>query len=661
MVPVSNPVAHVGINTNLLVATSRTLQEVANILRISEKDGELMIFYADLTAYCAMICGHAQRISRVGIEIDGNYLHRVLAHLGSALLSHNSLEWSACGITLYAKLGTLNQRWEHIRKADSGTKLQFIEQFFKFASSIEERNKFIQELRSWEDDFRAQYPEDPSQWVAENFAPQTKISEPSYAVWNSANTIFKALVACKNCPCSPMHDFGARLSLGTYRKPAPDDDADDELDFDMFLSMKQDWHEARIHAAKETVVQWAVDDGVQGLQTKRKRPQVKAMKVKRLCEPIEKMKKMTAHRLELKVTRGQLYKLQSERSQFSIDKTKDAVSLEQFLRGGSRSFTERTRRILAVLLSYAVLHLHDTPWLRPTWSSSDILFFHTTTSAIPLRPFIQTQLSSLGSESSDTIFRSCVDEECGEGDCYDEMDPDDIDPDDLVRHQCPSLVTLAVMLMEVYFVTPFEVLAKKYGVELGDSASDRATYLDVDMVFRACRDEIPENFQFHCAVEKCLDPTAWEDEEGNKLDDQSLKTRIYREVVRPLENELIQAYSSISIDDLDRFAQTLDFGSPWDQTILDLNQQTHALNPSETTEIHQSFSPSPEPIPPFYAQYYNPQTLFQHQYPFLLAQKPGFYSHSPQSVSSLTDHDVDYKASKFFDDETISEAHSHEA
>ncbi|KAI1658708.1 pfs domain-containing protein [Daldinia decipiens] len=655
------------INTiNLLVTTSKTIQEIAKILRLRENDGDLKVFYADLTAYCAMIRDHANRIHRAGIRIADKYLDRILAHLGSTLSSHKLLRQSACGTSSYTRLLIFNQSWEQIRKADDGTKLQFIKNSLSFGTSTIERNEFIEALALWEEDFRRQYPDDPSQWTAEDFAPQRNISEPSYAVWSAAKSIFSALMACKNCSCPSTHDFGARLSLGTYRKPASDDDTEEDVDFDMFLSMKQDWQEARVHTMKETVVQWAIDDEAHNTQTKRKKSQTPAMRVKRLCEPIVKIKKMTAHRLEFKVTRGRLYKLQSERSQFLADKTKDAVTLEQFLRGGSRSFTERTRRILAILLSYAVLHLHDTPWLKPTWNSSDIIFFRTATTAIPLRPFIQTRLSDL--ETNSSLLDHCVKSNGGcEQENYEcsDIDPDDIDPDDLVRHQCPSLVTLAAMLMEVYFVTPFEILAKKYGVELEEESSSRTTYLDVDMVFRACRDEIPENFQFHSAVERCLDPTTWEDEDGNKLDDKILRTRIYQEVVRPLENELIQTYSSISIDDLDRFAQTIDFGS-WDQTISDLCEQTQStrvLSPSETVDSLYSCSPSPEPSLQHYPRHINPLTNFQHQNALLWAHKLGPYSHPTHNLSlpSLTDQDVYYKESRFFDDETISEAHSPEA
>jgi nucleoside phosphorylase len=75
-------------------------------------------------------------------------------------------------------------------------------------------------------------------------------------------------------------------------------------------------------------------------------------------------------------------------------------------------------------------------------------------------------------------------------------------------------------------------------------------------------------------IDKCLDPTTWRDANDERLDSEALRTILYQEVVRPLENDLRQAFSFISITNLDQFAQTLDM-SRWDQTIR--NQQTQQL------------------------------------------------------------------------------------
>ncbi|KAK4220736.1 peptidase S8/S53 domain-containing protein [Podospora fimiseda] len=211
----------------------------------------------------------------------------------------------------------------------------------------------------------------------------------------------------------------------------------------------------------------------------------------------------------------------------------------------------------------AVLHLHDTQWLPPSLSSSDVLFLPTTSSGIPPRPFVHTQLPD--SEATPIPIEA------------DDCEDDDLDPDDLLPHQCATLVTLAIMLMEVYFAAPFRDLARR-------------------PCFKACRDEIPEYSPFRYALEKCLDPATWEDENSHKLDQQTLRMRIYQEIVQLLEVELRQAYSYIPIDDLDRFAQNLNFAS-WDQSIQGLNRQIQAENLHQFIDSRQGVFSQPNMTP----------------------------------------------------------------
>ncbi|KAH8777847.1 hypothetical protein F5883DRAFT_696801 [Diaporthe sp. PMI_573] len=386
-------------------------------------------------------------------------------------------------------------------------------------------------LVTWEANVNAQYPDDCS-WPAEDYAPQEHIQDPPFAVWKAAQVVFNVLSSSQDCICDPAHDYGARLRLGTYRKPNSDDDDDneDEVSFDMFLSAMQDWQEVRVHSARERAIQFAVmeAEATTAKAVSKRAKNIQRLNIQCLCEPIFNMKKRSAYRLELQVKKGQLFKLQSERSDQLIDLNKTPVSLDQFLQGGPQSFTEKTKRILMVLLSYAVLHLHDTPWLQSTWNSSNVIFFRNRGSQTPLRPFL------------------------------DEYENDDVDPDDMMQHPCPTMVPLALMLMEIFFVALFDELARRFNVKITGEMPGLFQYLDVDMVFNSCKSEIPENSHFLNVIDKCLDPTTWKDEDDATLDYQALRTVIYEEVVRPLENDLRQAYSSISIQDLDQFAQTLD-------------------------------------------------------------------------------------------------------
>ncbi|KAI0183575.1 pfs domain-containing protein [Xylaria flabelliformis] len=648
----------------------RTTQEIATFLRANENNDELKVFYAHLTAYCLIIRDHWGRICKATVRIDCQLYARLLERLDCIVAP---TIFKICQVPTSSemvgeKLRTLIWYWDKARKSKiSAVKREIIQSCLNFGGTLEKRNEFIQALAESEEEIRTLYPEDLSEWMTEDLTRQKTIREPPYAVQTAAQSVFKALTACKGCLCNPTHDFSARICLGTYRKPQLETQAnvDHELDFDLFLSMMEEWHEARVHTAREAVVHFAVSDGADQSRFNKRERAIKPMKVKRLCEQIAKIKTMAAYRLDLKVIRDQLFKLQSQKSNSLFDTAINSVSLQQILEGRSRSFTEKARRVLAVILSSSVLHLLDTPWLQPTWSSNHVLFFRTASGAVPLRPLIQIQLSSLehGQFSlNGTAPKDYNDEQTDS----DDIDPDDIDPDDLVRHQCPTLISLAVILMEVYFGTPFEILAGRYGVELGPNAESPSCtrYIDTNLVFEACRGEIPENCLFLYAIDKCLDPTIWEGPDGNKLDNETLRTKIYEEVVRPLESELIQAYSSIPIDDLDKFAESLDFAS-WDQTIQPWNrqmqhdtQQGHLYDTVRTSSPFSGLSASCHTDCSS-----TDQSSFGTHYRYPESLKRG-HSSTPLSAPSPRSDGLPLTVPsvfKFFDDETISETYARTA
>ncbi|KAF4948626.1 hypothetical protein FGADI_9530 [Fusarium gaditjirri] len=556
--------------------TYKAIQQIAKALRLDEQDEDLKAFYAKLIVYCTIIESRIISVGESALSLSNDSLHTLLLPLKG--ISTVSLD-RPCNASIDVWLRDLARIHDEIRRIkDNASKIEIIRTHLNLGTTPGERTMIAKSLDQCEEELRVRYPEDSSQWAAEDLAPQLNIGEPTYAVWGAAQSIFKAMVACMNCPCTPAHDLGARLCLGTYRKPKLDLDAEmDEVDFNMFLSSQQDWQEVIVHTTKDRQVKVVIDERHNPSPEVKCAPAVKTMKVKNLCEQIAKIKSRALYRLVFKVTRNQLFKLQSERSGSSIYKSQNAISLDEFLRNKSDSFTEKTKRILAVILSSAVFHLHNTPWLQSAWNSSDVWFFRTSSSAIPLKPFLHRPLSPLDNQ--------CVND-CDSNQetalnlddlAPDDIDPDDIDPDDVLSHDCPTLVILATMLLEVYFVAPFDILAQKFNVTLesGSQSTAFTRYVDVNGVFQACQKEIPENSQFYQAVENCLDPKVWQDEEGNKLDDPALRARIYSQVVLPLETELSQAYSDIRIEDLDRFAQDFDFGS-WGQSAHVWDQQNSA-------------------------------------------------------------------------------------
>ncbi|KAJ5494665.1 Peptidase S8/S53 subtilisin/kexin/sedolisin [Penicillium fimorum] len=626
-------------NISLLLRTTETIREIVHDLRSDEAARESRHFYSGVMAHCLIIRDQINRIKLITLD-DSPLVASILARFEATISAHVLETQPGLSRTAYPRLWALNKKWQRARSDSNGPQRELLLRVVDLTSDPDESDRLIDFFERWENDIIRQLPNDPTSWPREDGSTQKKRSgQPLYAAWNASQTLFRAFLELKDCECQPTHDFGVRLCLGTfqYLSNSGEEATDPLCGFEMFLSMKEEWHEADVHFSKGAAVTFA-GSNVPGTR----KPKVHAMKVKKLCEPIKKRKPFD--RIKLKIDEdGLLWKLRSEKGYFTIDETKAPVSLQQLIQDQYRSLTDKTKRILAVLLGYAVLYLHETPWLPPTWGLSNILFFHTTSAAIPLKPFIQTQLAQNNTHNCqqsypmdrDTGTLSLDDLDPDDLD-PDDLDPDDIDPDDIMLHQCPQLVTLGIMLMELYLATTFDKLAEKFNVPVSEHTS-----LDAELVFQHCKSEIPENSQFYYAVEKCLDSKVWEDDNGVKLD------------VRPLEDELIQAFSYISIEALGRIAQTLDLGS-WGQVI---QKQQRSSPPSDHPR-------EDVPKPPFeFTSPYDLKDVYRQQrqyfplHPDPLQMIPSPIPHMMAKPYKQYSGPLEYKSMRFFDDEKGSEKH----
>ncbi|CAI6097458.1 unnamed protein product [Clonostachys chloroleuca] len=566
---------------DLVLATSKSILQIAKVLSGRQTEREVKKLLRHFIVHCMLVFDQVQRI-RTLLAPENELLLRALGLFESLI---------ALDVTSnhpYGRQEGLNERWDAMRTQNTDAKFAFASHCLAL-DQISTLHDLDESFHAWEDDVIAKYPEDGLDCsLGDYIPPKEKRPEPSYAVHTAARSMFKALARTTSCQCCTKHD--ARLCLRTYRTLEIYQGDDDETnDFEMLLSSHHDWQETHVHTIRKRVVRITVDNETQSLPPPKKQLDYQPMPVKSLCDQLRKMQQMALKRLEFKVENGRLLKLRSEKSKFHIDKSQAPMSLQQFLRESPRSLTEKTKRILAILLSYAVLHLHDTPWLQPSWNSSDIFFFQTLSSKnIPLRPFIQTQLMAvqdLNDQGQDEQKPQCNadDVEFLERD-PDDMDPDDLDPDvldpdeiftdpDNIEHPFPTLVTLAIVLMELYLAAPFDILAKNRDLYFPDNVDSRTRSLDVASVFNEYKREIPQNSQFYYVIENCLDPRTWEDDDGRNLDDQALSVRIYEQVVRPLEDELCNAFDFIKIEELDANAEKLDFRS-WGQPIYQHKEET---------------------------------------------------------------------------------------
>ncbi|KXH34121.1 pfs domain-containing protein [Colletotrichum simmondsii] len=579
----------------LLLSASRVFQDVAENLIFTDEHGEspavgYKAFLLDLKARCFWLHDLLNRVKGTILRNGCELTYRIMSQFETVVTSPQTSaaermgEDQPVGEVLYA----FTRLWDNTSNtACKREKLQLARRWIGFPVTSEERREFNQAIYDFAYELMAHYAGDYNT-PEESTMANTRQSEPPSTVWEAVQTVFTTLVcvAEARCRCDSAHDFGARIRLGTYRKPRISPDGDLGINFDAFLSMNQNWQETRINSPggeKQSSVRFEIDHQEQATPTRPRPPKSipNESQVKKLCFQLHSISKKQARRLELKVTGGKLFQLRSTASLFNIDKTKDAISLAQIFRERSEAMSPRVRLILGVFLGSAVLHLHDTPWLEPDWDSSKILFPRTRCSSVPLVPFIQTSLlakqaqTALGQQETSELLDNTRSEIS-----------DDFDLDDIIQHQFPVLISLAVVLMELYEAKPFEILARRYKVYVGGVSNESlgSRYLDVCEVFKRWKQDIPSYTQFPLAVDKCLNLNLWQDENGVRLEGPTLRKKMYEEVVSRLETEWIHAFSQSSIDELDANAAEMDFWN-WGQK---MPEQYLREEPNISTEILSS-------------------------------------------------------------------------
>ncbi|KAH7025646.1 uncharacterized protein B0I36DRAFT_293233 [Microdochium trichocladiopsis] len=548
-----------------LGAALEALSDLARACLHRARDRQLKLRLVNVMTYGLLARHHLARLTdvRVAGHAHPHYLDLV-KQLEDHLSAFTTAVTGSAEDTGKPPLLTLRSEWDRVCTKDEASQSAFLSSIFVLAQGSGRLEVLIEALERWETDVRRQFPEDQLDQITDDNSEARNIGGPSFAVRRAAQSVTEALLACKECSCLPEHHYGASLCLGTYQTPAAN--AQDGVNFDMFLSTSENWQEVRMHTIRAKGIHFDTEAEHrlrsrkgQSISESQRAPPVKIAK---LCEPLYKVRmRKVPERLEFKVDKGQLYKLHSLKHTTTVDLSKSPVSLQQCLRGQPHAFTEKTKRVLAVVLSYSILHLHDTPWLQSTWDSSSIIFFHTASSQIPLKPYLQAQLSSMGGHMDVPVDGQRI-SDCAHG-RETHIRADSPEEDGIFEHPCPVVVTLAMILLEIYFVQPFDELAARFGVDVDEQGS---TWLHACDVFDRCKHEIPSDSRLLHAVDQCLNQDIWQDEAGNKLRSDQTAITIFDGIVVPLQTDLEKAFSYIPISELDQYIQNIDLSS-WNQAL----------------------------------------------------------------------------------------------
>lgn len=522
-----------------------TIKGIAAILTDHATELNSMSFYLNLNARCTLILSQTTSIATSFNAERANLAQYILGRLDS-LVDRDFLPTADFSTSCqFPHLQALNKLWSSYVKDEKSSKVLYIKNCLNFGS-VKEQRELLAGLKRCDDifvsDFSGDYRlDEPLTWE--------RRSEPPYASFLAAQSLFQALEASGRCLCP--HTYGARFCIKTHRES----DSNEEYDFNLFLGVDGRWQDAHFHAEKKSqrsTVRFAIQDVSRS--NKRATPGTKRQKVKYLCDPIQKIQQnFPTYRLKFLVENDILWKLQSEPSNATAAIT-HAITLRELIEEQPPKLNEKTKCILAVLLGYTILHLHKTPWLNTSWGPDNILFLKTP-SGTPLQPYIELRFGSNIANSTPNSTVSIDDIE----------DDDDVDPDDFMSHPYPSLVAFGAMLIELHLVRGLQTIAKDYGLHYDESMNDCAKYIATAAIFEKCKDVISE--QTREAIDKCLNPNIDVDDNGKQLDAHELRSVIYKDIVSRLEYELEHRFSYIKVETLDTEAQKLDLVR-WGQPII---------------------------------------------------------------------------------------------
>ncbi|KAL4975559.1 hypothetical protein BDW66DRAFT_66337 [Aspergillus desertorum] len=534
---------------HLLLSSLAILRQVADYLQDGEGDNELGKFFGHINAYGVILidCLSPLNHGRSRSSDLEPLLHLLLMKLTTFFRCSVLPEYESTlpASDHFRRLTTLVYYWGSAEEL--GEKLSRTQQCLDFTCQ-DQRAEMTLLLRGCVATLLSRHSDEPP--VAMERRARPKKGNKPLSVHMGASTVFQALAASsKACSAVHSHDCAARLRLSTHHKQD-----DDQHEFEALVTLDlacRTWQETRIQAVvpglrarKKAAVRFALPEtSCEKVQHRRRR----RLAVVRLYEQIEKLQSKPLMRLNLVVEDGKLWKDQSTRIERPINGSDTQLSLADIIKHRPASMTEKVKRVLAVLLAYSVLHLHGTPWLRPSSFKADNILFFGTSATIPLKPYLQSELYETDYGSAHRI------------------DVNEVDPDDLPSHPFPDIVRLAILLMEIYLIQPVESLAEQIGTDFEDweVTDDNTRYSIAIAVYDRFKVDFPDNYRQ--AIDRCLDPNLGFDASDEEISPDGLKMLIYDDIVQPLEEELDQGFgNTIQIGKLVEIAQTMDL-SRWGQ------------------------------------------------------------------------------------------------
>ncbi|KAF4627633.1 hypothetical protein G7Y89_g10518 [Cudoniella acicularis] len=186
------------------------------------------------------------------------------------------------------------------------------------------------------------------------------------------------------------------------------------------------------------------------------------------------------------------------------------------------SFSQKEKRILGVILAYAMLQTCESPWMNREWNKNSIVFFYGSadpSSADTRRPYISSRFDPMSyGQDQQALHRI---------------------------HRHPGILALGILLLELEFGSPIESYRGASGCG-SKEVNVNTDYTTALWLLDQCGDDVYENYK--AAIQACLECKFVAT--GETFEHEGFRKAVYESIVVPLEDELFSGFK-ISVDDLD--------------------------------------------------------------------------------------------------------------
>ncbi|KAH8591828.1 hypothetical protein B0O99DRAFT_266605 [Bisporella sp. PMI_857] len=353
-----------------------------------------------------------------------------------------------------------------------------------------------------------------------------KAQPPTNRSRRMSHDVHAVLARNWSCPCPSPHE--ARLGLLKCLMSA--ESADSTINLDLLVSMasaeqaKEIWLESRIRilldkeemrnqrvVQEETKSKPLVRFVDENKPTERKvypKDSRHYIDTESVCTLIKEAYKNKTS-LELVFDGEKLWQARSAGSRIVV-RPEIGIPLRTLLGDSESRLKLKERRSLAVVLAHAILHYCGSPWLSDNWNKEHVNFFATTNGPDLMRPYLVAQFEPLSSS------------------------PEEI-PDTMYSHPSPALLSLGILLLELYLSKPIESLWDFDDTENGMEGVN-TNWITAEKLLDKMGDDLYEGYRN--AIQACLKIDYVGTENNLSLDDEDFRKLVYERVVIPLEDEL---------------------------------------------------------------------------------------------------------------------------